>query len=131
MSAMFRTFTVAAAILLTSTAFVGTANAKAKPTISEVSIYVTGLNNADRMSGVTTKIVRTDRKAPTGVRVCLQYRNWNVPTKVTTVACGYANRAGVDFFRHSMLLTNGDQWRVFHPNTKALAAHYGRWRFGI
>jgi len=49
---MFRTFTVAEALLLTSAAVVGTANAKTKPTISEVSIYVSGLSDyATHISG--------------------------------------------------------------------------------
>ena len=105
------------------------ADARIKPTIRQLSIYASWTNTA-MIKGVGVNIVRTDHKHATGVRVCLQERNWHAPSRTWTVACSYADRFGYHYFPHREKVSNGEQWRVYHPETTALARYHGPWSYG-
>jgi hypothetical protein len=121
---------VAAATVAVSLAVAVSAEAKSKPTIKQGGVYVL-YGRGDSVAGVDVHISRTDHKRPTGVYICLQESNWHTPARIRTVGCGAVNSHGERQFAEKEPLTNGERWRVHHPETRALRAYTGPWSYGV
>lgn len=115
------------AIVLAALAVAGLASpadAARKATIRQVRIAA--VYDGYTVTTVAVTIARTDHRNPQGVKICLRQRDRN-SGEHSWGGCGVANAAGIAYFTRNDPVTQGLQYRIYHPASRHLRAFVGAW----